>query len=305
MIHYSGFARMRVVSIEETTDALTAKAKAMGGFVESVTGRVVTLRVPVDRFSEAFEALTALGEVLDRSISAEDVTEAFTAVDLRLATARRTRDRLVELLARSTDENEKLSLIAQIQRVSEDIDRMEAQLRTLSALANFSRVTLELVPRTAQAWQGPGDETAEMTWIRGLSPFRPDLVSSGKRLDLAVPDGMVQLSPKKRFIAEGPDGSRIWSGRLPNEPVGDGAFWIAAVQSRLAREFAIAEVETIGSFTVLKLTDRGDNPYSWWIAVRPDGKWLEIVEAYFPTPTERERFEGAIRSSLLTAGGAA
>ena len=43
-------------------------------------------------------------------------------------------------------EQKKLALIKQIQRVSEEIDRLEGQLRTLDSLANMSRITVELVP---------------------------------------------------------------------------------------------------------------------------------------------------------------
>jgi hypothetical protein len=304
-IYYSGHARLRVQSIEETTDALTRTAKAVGGFVESVTGRVVTLRVPVDGFEASFDQMIALGDLLDRSISARDVTEAFTAVDLRLSTARKTRDRLVELLARAEAEQEKLALIKQIQRVSEEIDRLESQLRTLDSLASMSRITMELVPREAQAWRDEANDTSEMAWIRALSPFRPDLVSDGRKLLLPVPEGMVQLTPTRRFIAEGPDGSRVWSGRLANEPSGDGEFWVEAIRSRIGSEFAAAELVELGGFTVLKLTDRGDDPYSWWIAIRPRGKWLDVVEVYFPTPAELARFEAAVRASLTGSGGAA
>jgi hypothetical protein len=266
---------------------------------------VVTLRVPVADFEAAFGAVVALGELLDRNISARDVTEAFTAVDLRLATARRTRDRLVELLARTTDASEKVALIEQIQRVTEEIDRLESQLRTLSALASFSRITVELVPRQAQAWRDHDDETVEMSWIRELSPFQPDLLLGAKSLTLPTPEGMVQLTPKRHFVAEGPRGSRIWSGRLPNEPAGDGRFWAESIETRLGAELDVGSVETIGGFTLLKLTDRGAHPYSWWIAVRPDGRWLDVVEVYFPTPEALERFEEAVRSSLKAAGGAA
>ena len=305
-IHYAGYASLRVVSVEESTDTLTALAKELGGFVESVSGRVVTLRVPVDRFQSGFDQVTELGELLDRSITARDVTEAFMAVDLRLSTAKRTRDRLVELLARAEDEEEKLALIAQIQRVTEDIDRMESQLRTLDSMSKLSRITVELVPREAQAWQDADDETAEMAWIRALSPFKPDLVSEGKRHDIAVPDGMVQLTPKRRFIAEGPDGSRVWTGRLANEPQGDSQFWSSAVKARLAEQFQSTQIEQLGGYTLVRLTDRGDAPYTWWIAVRADesGRWIDVVEAYFPTPEELERFGPAVRASLKSSGGA-
>ena len=304
-VHYSGFARLKVGSVQEATDQLSALASEWGGSVESVSGRVVTLRVPVSDFEAAFGRVVELGELLDRNISARDVTEAFTAVDLRLATARRTRDRLVELLARTTDSSEKVALIEQIQRVTEEIDRLESQLRTLSSLASFSRITVELVPRQARAWRDQDDETVEMSWIRELSPFQPDLLLGAKSLSLPTPEGMVQLTPKRHFVAEGPRGSRIWSGRLPNEPVGDGTFWAESIETRLGAELDVGAVETVGGFTLLKLTDRGAHPYSWWIAVRPDGRWLDVVEVYFPTPEALERFEEAVRTSLKAAGGAA
>ncbi len=307
MVHYSGWTRVRVAKVEEAADAVVALARAVDGEVERVGGRVVTIRVPVARFQEVFARLTAeLGDVLDKSISAEDVTEAFQSMDLRLGTARKTRDRLVELLARSENEQEKLALVREIQRVSEEIDRMEAQLRTLSRLASMSRITVELEPRAAQAWTGQQEPTAELAWLRALSPFRPDIVSrEGDKLVLDVPAGMVQLTPKARFIAESADGARIWSGRLPNEPVGDAAFWIGALQTRLAGDFASAEVRQLGGFTVLTLVDRADSPYTWVIAIRDVGRKLHVVEAYFPTPEQTARHQAAVEAVLLAAGGAA
>lgn len=307
MVHYSGWARIRVVKPEEAADRVVALAKEVGGEVERVSTTVVTIRVPVARFQEAFDQLVGeLGDVLDKGISAEDVTEAFQSMELRLGTAKKTRDRLVELLAKSDNEQEKLALVREIQRVTEEIDRMEAQLRTLSRLASMSRITVELVPRQAQAWAGQAEDTAELRWLRGLSPFRPDHVALyGKRLSLAVPEGMVQLTPKKRFLAESADGARIWSGRLDNEPQGSAAFWVGALKERLGPEFASAAVRTVGGFTVLTLVDRSDEPYTWLIAVRESGRKLDVVEAYFPTPAQTSRYQAAVEAVLTAAGGAA
>lgn len=307
MVHYSGWARIRVVKPEEAADRVVALAKEVGGEVERVSTTVVTIRVPVGRFQETFDQLVGeLGDVLDKGISAEDVTEAFQSMELRLGTAKKTRDRLVELLAKSDNEQEKLALVREIQRVTEEIDRMEAQLRTLSRLASMSRITVELVPRQAQAWAGQAEDTAELRWLRALSPFRPDhLARVGKRLSLSVPEGMVQLTPRKRFMAESADGARIWSGRLDNEPQGTAAFWVGALQERLGPEFASAEVRTVGGFTVLTLVDRSDEPYTWVIAVRESGRKLDVVEAYFPTPAQRSRYQAAVDAVLTAAGGAA
>ena len=109
--------------------------------------RAADLRVPVARFEEAMDAVLGSGEVVEKSISAQDVTDAFVAVELRLATLRNTQARLQALLAKSQDEQEKLMLVRQIQRVSEEIDRLEGQSRTLADLADLARINVSLLPR--------------------------------------------------------------------------------------------------------------------------------------------------------------
>jgi len=303
MVHYSGWARLRVDKVETATDTLSALAKASGGWVERMGGNSITLRVPVGDFRAKMAEILKMGEVLDKNISAQDVTEAFLSVELRLQTARGARDRLVALLAKSEDENEKLALVREIQRLSEEIDRLESQGKTLGALANFSRITVELVPREALAWQGAGAESLTFAWIRALSPFNDDIVGTGKRLKLPVPDGMVELDLKRRFIAESPDGARIWSGKLQSLTLGDSAFWVSALQERFGKEFASAEVRTYGQLKVLRLVDRGDNPYTWLIGVRAEGKTLHLVEVLFPDAAAEARYGAAVEVSLRSLGG--
>lgn len=305
MVHYDGYAQLRVTRVEDGIADLTRLAASVGGAVERVSGRAVTLRVPVARFQEAFDAALELGDVLDQAITAEDVTEAFTAVDLRLSTARATRDRLVVLLAKAEDEQEKLQLVRQIQRVSEQIDVLEAKVRTLADLAARSRITVELVPREALAWQGPDAETVEMSWIRELSPFRRDIERDSRKLTLDVPDGMVGLDLRRAFVAEAPDGARIWSHSVKNRPLGDAAFWLAAMEGRLGRDFASVQRSVAGDFHVLTLVDRGDEPYTWMVAVRVQGARLEIVQAYLPDPAQAVRYIQAVQAVLVAAGGAA
>lgn len=301
MVHYDGFARLRVTRVEDGVDQVRAVAEALGGHVERVGSSSVSVRVPVAVFRDAFDQVLELGEVLDKSLTAQDVTDAFTSVDLRLKTAEATRERLQILLARSEEEQEKLQLIRQIQRLTEEIDRLGAQVRTLSGLAELSRISVELVPREALAWQGPEDETAELAWIRDLSPLRTSAPFESKELDLAVPEGMVRLEPRGPYVAESPDGARIWSHRVRNEPQGDAAFWLSALEGRLARDFGAAETETVGGWQVLRLTDKGDDPYTWLLAVRVEGSWLHLVQVMTPSPDATERYDAAIRGLLSGA----
>lgn len=303
MVHYTGFAQLRVEKVDESVDRISALAKSMGGFVERAGGGSISVRVPVKRFDEAFKAVLGQGEVLDKNVSAQDVTEAFTSVELRLKTLRNTQDRLASLLARSKDEAEKLMLVRELQRVGEEIDRLESASRTLSALAEMSRINVQLVGRQALAQRGPAEGSAAFRWIFGLSPFQPDVVRGGELLRMDAPAGMVALDERRKFIAESPEGARIWSGWLPNDPEGDGAFWADAIVGRIGVEFAKAERSELGGFQVLRLVDRGDRPYTWVLMVRAEGRRLELIEVYYPSAQVEERYQEDVKQAILSSFG--
>ncbi len=305
-VHYSGWISLLATDPEQVVADAVAIAEDAGGYVERRTLTEATLRVPVEHFSEAWSAALALGDVLDKSLSAEDVTDTYLAVALRLETARATRARLQELLAAADDGAEKLSLLREIQRLTELIDQLEARSRTLSQLASFSRLTVQASPRQAYAQGAEHPEPEGFQWIRQLSPFRRDVTGEGRPLQLAVPEGMVALDVGRQFVAESADGAVVWSGRIPNDPQGDTEYWMAAVRERLEPEFGGAELHQVGGFAVLRLLEPGaDSPYRYLVAVRAAGRWLELVEVYYPGPEQEERYGEAVRASLLAAGGAA
>lgn len=302
MVHYDGYARIRVGKLEEASDTLVKLVTDAGGRVESLSRTRLVLRVPVAQFRDLFARMLATGDVLDQSISAQDVTEAFQAIELRLQSSKASRERLQVLLARSKDENEKIMLLREIQRLTETIDQLESQARLVADLASMSRVTVDLVPREAGISTGGVQETSAFAWLRRLSPFHDEVLSKGKRLALAVPDGMVALDLKKRFVAESADGSRVRAARLANDPEGTSAFWLDAMQQRLAPEFAQATTRAVGEWQVLRLVDRSDTPYVYVLAVRASDDDLDLVEVYYPNAQQEQRYQAAIEAML--GGGA-
>jgi len=298
MVHYEGWTVLRVAKPDESADALAALAEEFGGHVEKLSFSHVTLRVPVDRFEEAFERVLEMGDVLDRLVSAEDVTEAFVSTGLRRRTAEATRDRLIVLLAKSKDEKEKLALVREIQRLTEELDSLEARMRMLGDLASLSRITVELLERDSLSYGNTDGETAEFAWIRSLTPFHAEICSEGDKLPLEVPDGMVDLEQRGHFVAEGADGARVWSVELENNPEGDTHFWMSAISERLGADFASAEVREVAGWQQIRLVDRSDDPYIWLISVRVEGRSLFLVEAYLPSAEHEERYGAAIDQAL-------
>lgn len=303
MVHYNGYIHLKVTDGEALVDQVAKRAEALGGYVEQRSLTRITVRVPVAIFLDTFKEVLGYGEVVDKSLTAEDVTDAFQDVDLRLRTAAATRDRLQELLAKATTEEEKLELLRQIARLTEQIDVMQSQLRTLQSLADFSRLTVEAQARDPFMARQGAPELQGFTFIQQLSPFQRDVSYTGKKLALAVPEGMVALDVKKRFAAESADGAAMWTTRLPNEPIGDSAFWAEALRTRLAPEFSDGEIRTVGEFQVLRLVEPGNpSPYVYIVGVRAEGKHLDLVEIYYPSTATEERY-GAAVNAVLNGGG--
>lgn len=297
-IYYNGFARMRVTRPTEVLDQVVAMTTQLGGFVERLSSNSVTVRVPVDQFQATFDRIVKLGDVLEKSITAQDVTDALMEIGLRLETSRATRERLIALLAKARTEDEKLQLLAQIQRVTEEIDRLEAQIRTLESLAAFSRITVETVQREALSARSSSDEIAEFQWIQNLSPFRRDVAGWGERLAFEVPDGLVELDNKRMFMTESADGASFWASHRPNKPEGTSAFWLDALKVRLEPEFEKSTVETWGRYQVLRLVDRSESPYVYLVGVAAEGDKLELVEVHYPSSAHEQRYGAKVKAAV-------
>jgi hypothetical protein len=303
MVHYDGWARLLVADPPATLDAVVAVADGLGGRTERMAGNVVSVRVPHESFANAWEQIRALGDVMDEAVRADDVTDQFLDTDLRVKTLERTLARLVQLLAKAEAEEEKLRLIQEITRVTEELDTLRIQLRTISDLAAMARITVEAVPRQAFAGGGGQPEPAGMEWVRALSPFQRSVWADGRRIPLATPSGLVELDKKGPYIAEGADGTVLWTIRVANDPVGDGAFWTAAIAERIGSEFANPTLGALGRWSCLTLDEPGsDEPYRWTVCVADEGKWLHVAQAYFPTPAAATRWAAGV-ASALTAGG--
>lgn len=302
MIFYNGYLHLRITQPEETAQGVAELARSLGGHVEALSAQRVTVRVPVAAFEDAFSQLMSLGEVLDRDVSAEDVTDAFVDTSLRLQTLKSTQERLVELLAQAQTEREKLALLREIQRVSEQIDVVEGQKRVLADLAAFSRITVTLSPRGDVSQRAYRSDAEGLGWIQSLSPFSRSVGAEGRRLSLMVPEGMVQLSTRGRFIAESADGAIVWTGRVENQPEGSASFWVDAIEQRLGSEFDVDAAEMVGGFVMLRMVElETPEGYRYLIGLRTEGKWLEIVQVYYPSQDHEQRYQEAVMTAI--AGG--
>ncbi|HSO34919.1 MAG TPA: DUF4349 domain-containing protein, partial [Labilithrix sp.] len=149
VIIYQGDLRMMAdeEAIPKTIDRIIDVAESLGGHIASRKDQSVQIKVPSASFRDAMTKIDALGGVVSRSVSADDVSEEFHDLEVRLVNLRATRARLQEFLAKAPAINDMLTVERELERVAQEIDRSEGRLEFLRTRAAMSAITVALTPK--------------------------------------------------------------------------------------------------------------------------------------------------------------
>jgi len=146
----------------------TEITRGAGGYVASSVleeGRTLrmSLRVPSTTLEPTLAALSALGEVKRREISALDVTEQLYDLEARLQNLRAVRDRLRQYLQRANAIGDVIEVERELTRVQGDIEVLEGRLKRLREDTALSQITLEVRQKLVL---GPlGQLLAGIAWL--------------------------------------------------------------------------------------------------------------------------------------------
>jgi hypothetical protein len=144
--------------VRRASGELLAGVQAAGGYVagssEAVDGLgrrsvQITVRVPFGRLDSALQRVEALGRVVQKEITAEDVTEEFVDSQAKLRNLKRTESRLLEHLGRTGKLADTLLVERELNRVRGEIEQLEGRLRFLKHRVAYSTlaVTFSEAPR--------------------------------------------------------------------------------------------------------------------------------------------------------------
>ena len=143
-----------VKRIAETNGGYLADAQAQRGAQDRRHGSL-TVRVGAARFDDAVAALRALGDVRSESVSAQDVTKAYTDLETRLRVKRDTAERLREILrTRTAGLSDVLTAERELARVTEEIEQMEGERRFYDQQIALSTIAVTLAEPSAMVEAG-------------------------------------------------------------------------------------------------------------------------------------------------------
>ena len=151
-IVYRATITVQADDVSSASREAVAVVEGFGGIVFAQTTRTeprprveMTFKVLPADFSAVLERLAGVGELVDQSISADDVTERIVDLESRISTAEVSVTRLRKLL----EEAVKLSDVAAIERELLDrettLETLRAQLRTVRGQVDLATITLTIV----------------------------------------------------------------------------------------------------------------------------------------------------------------
>jgi len=296
-VHHEGSIRLRATQPRQVLEQATEWTRDAGGYVESLTAQHVVLQIPAPRFRALYAQILGLGDVVNKTLAARDVTEEFHDADLRLSQAKATRDRLLALIEKAASQKEKLRLLREVERLTADIEFLEAQLARLQTLVAYSQLTLSVEGRK-NFGESPLKELRGFEWVDSLGPENRGGGREVGKFSLAVPLGFVDLEESALWSAVSPDGAAVWTQKRQNEPTGDTKFWLDAVRWRLKDRFAQIEEKLLGEFSLLRCLSREDPRFVYWVGVLAKDDRLFVVQAYFPSLNLEQSYDAAVAASL-------
>ena len=137
-----GAIHIEVARPEDAQRAFVAKVQEWGGYLQNQAGTTLTVRLPAAKFDEAFALARSSGRVLTESREADDVTEEYVDLGIRLDNAKKSRDRLLEILQKADKVEDILKVEAELRRLTEEIERMEGRRKFLADRVAMATLTI-------------------------------------------------------------------------------------------------------------------------------------------------------------------
>lgn len=118
-----------------------------GGWIQARYDYSITLRVPAEHLEVVMVELATLGDVLGKTLQADDVTAQYTDLEARIAVLEQLVEQLELLLAQAKTVEESLKVRTELERVRIELETAKAQMRSLAESIAFSTLTVSFSQR--------------------------------------------------------------------------------------------------------------------------------------------------------------
>ena len=177
---------LRAQNVPAVVASVEQVASTEGGFIDSentstdthgvTQSSSVTVRVPVNTFDAAVDAVSQLGQLASRRTTTQDVTGQVADVGSRVASARASILQLRTLFNRATKLGDIITLESQLSERESNLEALEAQQRALTDQTNLSTIAVLVTRPVAVSARPHQDSTSG--FVGGLNQGWDALVTT-------------------------------------------------------------------------------------------------------------------------------
>ncbi|MFC4495299.1 DUF4349 domain-containing protein [Streptomyces ovatisporus] len=144
---------VRVKDVPSALDDARTAVEDSGGYVgDETTDRDVqghershlTLRVPQEKYADVLEELSDSGKLIERKVSADDVTDEVVDVKSRIASQKSSVERVRELMDKATELSDIVSLEGELSSRQAALESLQARQASLKDRTSLATITLVL-----------------------------------------------------------------------------------------------------------------------------------------------------------------
>ena len=175
----TGSMTLEVGNITEVMDKVAEMADELNGYIVSshkyeyergISGRI-TIRVPFEKFKEAFARLRQLAvSVPYETTTARDVTEDYVDLEAQLSNLQATEAQYLVLMEKAANVEEMLMVQRELSKVRGEIEQIEGRMQYLEQTSETSLIEVDLqeTKGLAEPWSA---SAAFQSAVRGLTTF--------------------------------------------------------------------------------------------------------------------------------------
>lgn len=168
LLIYTATLYLAVYEVAAAQERILDAARALDGFVFAESDESIVVRVPAPRFHQLLAEITQAGDLIHREVQAQDVSEEFHDIDIRIRNLEAMRTRVEALLARASNIEEALQVEEQLRRITEELERLRGRQRFLADRIAFSTITVMFRPRPRESLGQSEIFELPFAWLESL-----------------------------------------------------------------------------------------------------------------------------------------
>ena len=151
-IIYTGWMSLETDDIDLTINKIKQVILSSNGYVDNISVDksekfeygYITVRVPQDQFSNVVQSIENLGELKNKNISNNDITDQLFDLKIRIDNAKATEARFLQILDKAVNISDILQIEKELNRLRTDIEILEGHINNLNNRIAYSSLTINV-----------------------------------------------------------------------------------------------------------------------------------------------------------------